>query len=254
MNRGLYALPTDNKVYGATLSATGGTVDPLYGVEFAQDKRPDTTLRFSTPNAGVTVTLPGSEIIQGAAFINTRGFAGKTITFAGQPVAAPIAWANGFEDASWIDLRDAPITASSFVLNVAGSGIDVSIGEIWVVTNLRTWPYITPGADDDQKAFNINHRTEANVSLTYSQQVDMSYILKVSSLVTRDELTAMKQLHASIDGQREPFLFIRNEQVNEAHLMQFTVGTGITSAWRAIDRFVINMSLEKMSYGVAITG
>lgn len=269
MGRSLYALHSDNvfNTINVGVTVASGTVSTTYGVNYLHDGFPNMSTKFTTASGRLVFDLLAANTVQGVALFNTKNFSGKTLQFQGNAtnawgapsfsttITSPTVWTNGFETCSWVDLRTTSPNYRYFSLNVTdgGGGLNWSIGEIWIVQTLRTWPWLDRGTKESFRSQEIEHETDADIHLFYSRVIDHKHKLETNSIIQESQLTALKTLYRNTDGRTNPFLFIRNESVNDALLVRWGKDVDFANTIRVVDRYAVNITLEKVTFGIPPT-
>lgn len=216
--KALYCRPSDILTDGATVTLTAGTADANYPLTNVYDRKSHTVFKSTGTTATIRATFGASKTLQAVAFINTNATGITLSNGAGlsETVSIPTTPADTLHLDPWIDLRTVANTAST-TWDVALTGpTGVALGELLLVQTVRTLPILW-GMEETESEPAIVHETDYGVELGLGLGVrQRGYAGSVHRETARVDLVSLQR---DALGRMKGFLFVRDENVNDAMYM-----------------------------------
>lgn len=255
MSGPLLAFPTDDVIWDASLSATNE--DAEYPVTNAQNNDPADTFKSTTTSTTIDIDLAFSVTVVGLMLANTNWTAG-TLSSDGGTISAltfPSRTTDGKARNLGLDLRGlSNRTDDHFELALSKSGSSVGeLGRICLVTEWQE-PHIVIQGAGSSPAFGIRRpgmvENVTRLGSKFRRPSPTSTRFVRASSIEADQLSLWQQLDAENLGLNRGFLFIPDEDENDAWFAQLTMGD---LSWTVdIPDILIPMSLtiEEISMGL----
>jgi hypothetical protein len=269
----VYQYPTDNVVGNATTITTSGNPSD-YPPSFLWDAAPGSPAKLSATSGWFLFQFPGAQVVQLASLIHSNLAAGlSNVNIQANSInnwAAPPfnqsftipTWRkNGFPYNPWLDLRSLP------GYNPAGyawwrisfgtvNAANISVGELWLGSTYRSFPYGNrPGSDRGWKFNNSIDTTDAGFTLGYElagPQRRNSFTVDYLSMSAPDK-TIRDELHDWIEvcrGSLRPFLMVMDTTVNEAQLVKWSEDE-ISYSTSSLGKHELSIDVLEVGRGVA---
>jgi hypothetical protein len=223
----LYGTPVDNVTAVATPSLTTGAADAAFPLTNIDDLDPGVVFKGTSGTITIRFTFGVAQLLAAIALIN-HNLHGMTLTvtnnagMASQNLVVPAVPEDGLSKNPWLDLRAvSSTTATQWNIAISGAASNVAIGEIVLLSALRElnirWDYSYKELHPA-----VQHRTEYGKRLQYGLGV-RTRLFSGEALLYQDR-NAIRTLRRAAKGTLLPWLFIPDEDENDALLAQFADG------------------------------
>jgi hypothetical protein len=232
--RTLYTRPSDNVAPDATWTVTSGTLDTGYDVEAISDLTPSSAIIASGTSLTVRATFATAKTLVGIVILNhnfAQGSPYATVTLTNgaglsQALSVPDDRLDGLPTGLFKDFS-AAANRTSTIWNVVitGNAEPVFLGEILLLTawrdDLNFLVEASPGDRTDVPS--IVHRTHAGVRMVYEHDVKIDGFK--GEVLLEDNAAALNALFQTARGTARNFVWIPDDDVNDAYLVHFSERT-----------------------------
>jgi len=224
----LLAFPADDVIWTATLTATNA--DALYPVTNVKNNDPSDTFRSTTTSTVITITLAGN-ITALMLFLGNTNYTTGTLANASGLSASfvfPSRTTDGKARNGWLDLRGLGNTTDDvFTLTLSKSGTAKGeLGRIVLAVDLQEPELVIQGAGPSP-VFGIKRpgmvENVTRLGSTFRRASPTSARFVRASSIVAEFLTLWQQLDAECLGLNRGFLFIPDEDDNDAWFAQLTM-------------------------------
>lgn len=237
----LFALPGDDVVWTATMSMTNEDAD--YPAENVQDRDPANVAKSTTTSTVITITTSSVQPVA-VALINTNA---ETALFGATAVTIPSTELDGQRVHGWLDMRAAPPTAgTSWTVTLSRSAGVVWIGRICLVTSLRDLNLRYGLQMGRKRPGDIAITTRLGTILRHGADIRTRWAR--GSVDRYEDETVLRQLEANTEGSLTPFLFIPDEETNDAWFVSFGAND-FSVGYPNLDVRDIPIAFEELSGG-----
>lgn len=223
----LLAFPSDDVIWDATLSSSQEDSD--YPVANAQNNKTDDTAK-STSGTAFTIEVDlAAPVTVVAAFVGNTNATGGSLISDGGTIGSftfPSRTPDGKQRNGWLDTRALPHVTDDhfeFVLSKSGSP-KLEVGRLCLVVELQAPEVLVEGAGSPPVSSRMRPGQVENVSrggTTWRRPVPWAPIRSLTiSTLTADARAILDQLEAESNGLDRGFLFIENEDENDAWFAQ----------------------------------
>jgi hypothetical protein len=224
----LVGYPGDDAVSTAVISMT--SPDVFYPATNLQGYDPANPTKATNTATVITITCSGSKTPEGFAIINHNLF-GASVTLANgaglsESITIPARTSDGQCVNAWHDLRlAANRTASVFTLSITGASANVAIGRLCLVTTMRELPWMGEGVGVGYGAtWPVRElRTFYGSSMMYDTGIRVRSAR--GQTVQETDRVMLMTLAQSAKGVNIPFLFVPDEDVNDAWYVRLSQST-----------------------------
>jgi hypothetical protein len=228
--RPLIVMPQADEAPNAQWSVVSGTENVEYPASYLGNRNPARPFKATGTSVTARATF-GSDVILVGVSIQNHNLAGATVSITSgsglsQPIPTP---ANDYDDlwiGPWLDFSSALLvqrTSTQFNIVVTGGLLGpIAIGEVILITAF-TDLNLKLGAKYQPTRLQIRHRTWGASHLQYDKRIRIRTAKGMLDL--RSDEATMRRLEAEAIGGYHPFLFIPDEDVNEAWYVQLVPGS-----------------------------
>jgi hypothetical protein len=204
----LVALYTDDIVPASSAAMTNE--DALNPASNAVTNDPAALCKSTTTSTTITLTT-ASKTIVAVALIQTNA---TVASLNGQGITLPTAGLDGARVHGWLDLRGAPLTDTTWDIALSVPSGVVFIGRIVLVQALHDLPVQYGLELSHTRPGDIQIKTRMGSDITNRAEIKVRSADGTVDLVTA--ATLMKSVDAAAQGFNFPFLFIPDEETNDA--------------------------------------
>lgn len=211
----LVASPSVDLIWAAGLSMTNE--DPDFPVENIQTDDPALLAKSTTTTTTITITTPSATPVAIALFQTNA----TSASLNGDPIPIPATELDGQRKHGWLNMTGSPAgTGTTWTLVLSRASGVVFIGRVVLVTALYELPLkyglemgrLRPGDIEARTRLGSLNRVTAGIRTRWARGV--------VDIIEAEDL--MRDLEASAQGTQLPFLFIPDENTNDAWFVTYT--------------------------------
>lgn len=237
----LFAPPSVDLIWDASLAMTDE--DPDFPVENLQTDSPALVAKSTSNTTTITITTPSATPVA-IALINTNA---ETASLNGDPIAIPATELDGQRRHAWLNMTGSPAgTGTTWTLVLSRTSGAVWIGRVVLVTALSDLPLKYGLTIGRQRPGDIEIVTRLGSVVRVGAQIRTRWASGVVDVIESE--TMLEALEASAKGSLLPFLFIPDEETNDAWFVRFRAND-FAKGYPDYDVRPINLVFDEVSSG-----